>query len=65
MKTSQYGDKRKWNNKEKIGYKLDQTFGIILHAHDDVFFPFKIVTFLRTTTMPTSIVKYCNCQINL
>jgi hypothetical protein len=31
--------KRKWNNKEKIGYKLDETFGIILPTHD-VFFPF-------------------------
>jgi hypothetical protein len=37
MKTSEYGDKRKWNNKERIGYKLDQTLGIILPTRDALF----------------------------
>jgi len=38
--TSQCDDERKWNNnKKKFEYKLDQTFKIIMHAHDDAFLP--------------------------
>jgi len=40
IETSQYSDERKWNNKENFGYKLDQAYGIIMHAHDDVFLTF-------------------------
>lgn len=42
--TSQYSDKTKWNNKSIFEYKLDQTSRIIMHAHDDVFLPFLIIT---------------------
>ncbi len=42
--TSQYCDKTKWNNKSIFEYKLDQTSRIIMHARDDVFLPFLIIT---------------------
>jgi hypothetical protein len=44
IETSQYGNNErkwnKWNNNEKIGYKLDQASKIITHAHHDVLLPF-------------------------
>jgi hypothetical protein len=36
---------------KKFEYKLDQTFKIIMHAHDDAFL---IVTFMTTMGIPTS-----------
>jgi hypothetical protein len=39
---------------KKFEYKLDQTFKIIMHAHDDAFLPFLIVTFMTTMGISTS-----------
>jgi hypothetical protein len=45
---------KKWNNKEKNMYKLDQAFGIIMHAHDDLFSHFLVVTSIGITSAPTN-----------
>jgi hypothetical protein len=37
MEASQYGDEKMKQQRKKIMYKLDQAFGIIMHAHDDFF----------------------------
>ncbi len=40
-----------------FGYKLDQTFGIIMHEHD-VSSPFLIVASMGTTNIPSSIYNF-------
>jgi len=52
----------KWNNIEKIGYKLDQASKIITHARHDVFLPFLIVRSIRTKGIPTNHINIQNNQ---
>jgi hypothetical protein len=39
-------------------YKLDQGFGIIMHAHDDLFFHFLVVTSIGITSAPTNSMEF-------
>jgi hypothetical protein len=43
--------------KNKLEYKLDHAYEIIMHTHDGAFLPFLIVTSIGITSIPTTVIN--------